>query len=78
MFFEHQSQARVPKKPRLALKLCTGGENEALEMARIREASVEFSSIGAYDCKSLPTVGTGSWMVVSKAVLLLGWKHSIK
>lgn len=52
MFFEHQSQARAQKKPRLALKLCIGGENETLEMARIREASVEFSSVGAYDYKS--------------------------
>lgn len=59
------------------MKLCTGGENETLEMARIREASVEFSSVGTYDCKSLPSVGPGSWTVVSKAVLLLGWKHSV-
>lgn len=36
---------------------------------------MEFSSVGAYDCKSLPTVG--SWTVVSKAALLLGWKHSV-
>lgn len=41
----------------------------------MRETSVEFSSVGAYDCKSLPTVGMGSWTVVSKAVLFLGWKH---